>query len=124
MSIKSCKFESVKTANLGKKNCFSFCRWCRLRLCVEAVLLMFGIFRGTKYLFFYVIGNGVDDLFEIENKAGREFIGTNRCSKKFFDLGGGGQGAIYKCDGDNGKSVLLFVIWSFSSLIYGCMQAF
>ena len=40
------------------------------------VLLTFGILGGQNA--FYVIGNGVDDSFNIENRAGREFIGTGR----------------------------------------------
>ena len=50
---------------------------------VEAVLLIFGIFE--RQYFFFVIGNGVDDFFDMENKKGSEFIDTGRW-KFFLDL--------------------------------------
>ena len=73
---------------------------------------MFLIFRilGGQNTFFYVIGNEVDDSFDIENRAGRELIDTGRWKKKNFrfrGVGGGGKE----------KSFLLFVIYLFSFLI-------
>ena len=71
--------------------------------------------------FLYVISNGADDLFDVENKAGKKFIGTGRCSKKISDLEEGGPwGADLKCNG--GKFFLLFIIWSFSSLKTACRK--
>ena len=60
-----------------RKSCFSFVIGVGD---VEAVLLIFRIL-GVQNVF-YVIGNGVDDSFDIENRAGRGFINTGRFKKK------------------------------------------
>ena len=70
-------------------------------------------FRGTK-CFFYVIGNGVNDSFNVENRAGREFIGTGRW-KEILRLRKMGRGQFLSVMGGEGKSFLL-LLFSHSSL--------
>ena len=67
------KSESVKMAILGK-NCFSSVSG--VGVCRSSVFNIRN-FRRAKYLF-YVIGNGVDDSFDLENRTRRKFIGTDR----------------------------------------------
>ena len=47
----------------------------------EAMLLIFGILQGQY--FYFVIGKGVDDSFDIENGTRREFIDTGIWKKNF-----------------------------------------
>ena len=68
---------------------------------MEVELLIFGIL-GRQNAFFYVVGNGVDDSFSVENRARMEFIGTGRW-KEILRLRKMGRGQFLRVIGAKEK---------------------
>ena len=83
---------------------------------MEVELLIFGIL-GRQNAFFYVVGNGVDDSFSVENRARMEFIGTGRW-KEILRLRKMGRGQFLSVMGGEGKCFLLLLFGHSTPYIY------